>query len=468
MDLNALQRALGEQTRLSDIASHVQAGRALNPFAKGEDPFAKSLNEQGAQGVANVQALQKYAQENLGYQKQQRSAQDDAELDDPNSADTQIAKAFASQIAPQAVKQLGPNFDSMTAAQLYRAMPMLKELVTQEKAKKEQDSSEARASRAAAFSTKYPTVKTDGLSIKQIDDLEKTLLAERGADRSDKHEASAAAGRWKLGKGGLLVNDATGETQRVNMGDGAAKGPDDATKLAIEGMALDINVGKAPDPGMARGKEGQAMLLAATKRAAELRNGATPLAGASGTAEARVGYEATKHSIGKQQEAVDTTEATEAGAVRALDIAMSKAAAGIPSGSPLLNEKMGAIQSGVFGNVARADYVTALSAAGIEAARVLKGGGQVTEGMRHEIETLISPNSTLQQALQSAKTLKEIMASRTGAMREHLETQKHGLGGAKPDAGASMVIMVDPKGGKHSVPASEVDEALAHKWRRAQ
>lgn len=134
MDLNALQRALGEQTRLSDIASHVQAGRAFNPFAKGEDPFAKSLNEQGAQGVANVQALQKYAQDNFKYGREQRQANKDDELDDPASKTSALARNLTTRALPNAAQQL-PDFENYSASQLYTSLPLMKEIFDRELAK---------------------------------------------------------------------------------------------------------------------------------------------------------------------------------------------------------------------------------------------------------------------------------------------------------------------------------------------
>src|SRR6185312_12566592 len=189
------------------------------------------------------------------------------------------------------------------------------------------------------------------------------------------------------------------------------------------------------------GSSGAAMQMAVIKRAAELfPNQNFAINAANYTAN-----KASLDQLTKQYNAVNAFEST---AGKNLDLFIQKAQKVADSGSPWLNRPVRATMTGAAGNPDITAYNAARQTALNEIAKVLNNptsSAALTDTARKEVETILSPNATLGQALAAAQVLRQDMGNRMGAYEQQIQALQgklgeiapmKGQGGGKPNPGA--------------------------------
>lgn len=271
--------------------------------------------------------------------------------------------------------------------------------------------------------------------------------------------------------GAFAFNQRTGEAQPIDgtqytkghkerpAGGGAGAGAGDATggygQDAIDRWATQFNLtGQLPDR-LGNGKDAGAIKKLIAKRAAEMvkESGGDPdLAGA------RASYGADSKSLARLQPMVDTTDAFERTGRRNLDVFIGAAKELGSAGSPLLNKPMRALDN-YTGDPKYAAFNAARVTAVTEVGKILgsaMSNGSVPEGQRHEVDTLLDPNSTLDQYLAAADVLKRDMANKNKEYHAQIDTIRSRMKGKK---GGS-------EGAPPAAPAPHPDADAALQWAR--
>jgi hypothetical protein len=234
-------------------------------------------------------------------------------------------------------------------------------------------------------------------------------------------------------------------------------------------MAQKFNVTAELPPARGFGKGTMAKIL---NRALELKPGAD-------IASAGAEYKATSASLKKLQITADAVDAFEATAGKNLDTFLELSRKLADTGSPLFNAPYRKFKEGVEGNPDMAAINAARATAVAEIGKVLSGGtggGALTEGARHEVESLIKPDATLEQIAAAGNVLKRDMANRKTAVQAQLDEMRGRISGKRKPAeseGTSAaklnpgeILMLDTKGRPHAVAETDVKDAENHGWKR--
>jgi hypothetical protein len=230
------------------------------------------------------------------------------------------------------------------------------------------------------------------------------------------------------------VNTATGALYNVHTGE--SKGGTSGGLLSPEALdqaaRMFQTTGQLPQMGM--GAAGATVRRQIVNRAAELDPNANIAAN-------KAAYHADTGSLGKMQQMSDAVESFERTSLKNLDQFLMVAKQATDTGSPLLNQPTRWFQGRVLGDPTVSNFNTARQVAVNEIAKVLNnpgmGGAAVSDSARHEIESLIGPDSTGNQIAQAAQILKTDMANRKASNAQQLAEIKARLGGPQPVAPAT-------------------------------
>jgi hypothetical protein len=233
------------------------------------------------------------------------------------------------------------------------------------------------------------------------------------------------------------LDRASGETRARIMAqvrrDVAASGgsADDLTPEALDAMAAQYAVTGQLPPGLGMGKSGAGLRVKIANRASELAPGAD-LAGA------RADYGANSKSLAKQQQQADAMNAFEGTALKNLDTFLETAKSVVDTGSPLFNAPGRKFAEQVRGDPKMAAFNTARATAVQEVGKVLSGSlgsAAISDGARHEVESLLKPDASLAQIMAAAQILKRDMENRRASVAAQIEETRGRMKG-KPKAAA--------------------------------
>src|SRR6185437_11686511 len=229
--------------------------------------------------------------------------------------------------------------------------------------------------------------------------------------------AAAQINQQKASAGlqGTAAAQAAGQAQGAVQGATAAAGGNTGMQDSIDQAAqIYATTGQLP---RFYGSSGAAMQMAVIKRAAELfPNQNFAINAANYTAN-----KASLDQLTKQYNAVNAFEST---AGKNLDLFIQKAQKVADSGSPWLNRPVRATMTGAAGSPDITAYNAARQTALNEIAKVLNNptsSAALTDTARKEVETILSPNATLGQALAAAQVLRQDMGNRMGAYEQQIQ-----------------------------------------------
>lgn len=207
-------------------------------------------------------------------------------------------------------------------------------------------------------------------------------------------------------------------------GAGGGSAADQLSPEAVDAMAQKfVTTGELPGLGM--GKAALGLRVKIMNRALELKPG-TDLASSGAD------YKATTASLKKLQTTADAVDAFESTAGKNLDTFTDLATKMADTGSPLFNAPYRKFKEGVEGDPDMAAVSAARATAIAEIGKVLSGNtgsGGLTEGGRHEVESLIKPEASLAQIMSAAKVLKRDMANRKASVQDQLKEMRGRISG---------------------------------------
>jgi hypothetical protein len=281
---------------------------------------------------------------------------------------------------------------------------------------------------------KFDPAVTERLGNLAVPAVERAKIAGRGngagqvivADDGTQYVANKQTGA------ATTVRDESGKAIKARpKGGGAGGGAGGAsgglTPEALDAAAQNFLTTKEM-PQLGAGKASFGLRVKIMNRALELKPGAD-LAGAGAD------YKANTASLKKLQTTADAVDAFENTAGKNLDTFLELAKGMGDTGSPLFNAPYRKFQEGVAGDPRMAGVSAARATAIAEIGKVLSGGtggAALTEGARHEVESLIKPDATLAQIQQAANVLKRDMANRKAAVQEQLKEIQKRISG-KPE-----------------------------------
>lgn len=133
MDANAINAAFDNARKRRDNADWLDVANGFS-LTGGNKALSQNLHASADDDFKRVQALQKSAQDNFKYGREQRQANKDDEMDDPASKTSALARNLTTRALPNAAQQL-PDFENYSASQLYTSLPLMKEIFDRELAK---------------------------------------------------------------------------------------------------------------------------------------------------------------------------------------------------------------------------------------------------------------------------------------------------------------------------------------------
>lgn len=135
-------------------------------------------------------------------------------------------------------------------------------------------------------------------------------------------------------------------------------------------------------------------------------------------AENAATFGANKGSLSAMQKMYDAATAFESTALKNSEILRGTLAKIGESGSPIVNKVLRSTAKNIAGDPALTSFNAALAVVQPEFARILSSptmAGQLTDNARHEMQTVISPNSTVQQIMAALDVLKQDAENRRTA-----------------------------------------------------
>jgi hypothetical protein len=179
------------------------------------------------------------------------------------------------------------------------------------------------------------------------------------------------------------------------------------------------------------------------KRAAEL----DPNASLTGN---KASYKADTGSLAGQQKILDNAESWERTGKANLDVLLGVAQKLKDTGSPWLNSPVRRFMEKGVGDPNQTAFKAAHATVVNEYAKILsgaQGSGSVTEGARHEAESMLPLDATWEQLSAAAKVLDTDAGNRIGAARQQVGQIKGRLGGqpAAPTAAAPTGPQASPE-----------------------
>ncbi len=234
-----------------------------------------------------------------------------------------------------------------------------------------------------------------------------------------------------------------GETVRHNMATEALMGgqlPGGGGMLSPDAIdqAAEMYSRTGQLPQIVRGKSGAALAGQIASRAAALH----PEADLAGN---KAGYKADTGSLTKQQGILDNTESWERTGRANLGVLTDVAQKLADTGSPWFNAPARTFLEKGTGDPNMTAFRAAHSTVVNEYAKILsgsQGSAGVTEGARHEAESMLPLNATVAQLAAAAKILDTDAGNRISAIRSQLGAVKARTAGkaptAAPDAAAAL------------------------------
>jgi hypothetical protein len=204
--------------------------------------------------------------------------------------------------------------------------------------------------------------------------------------------------------------------------------------------------------GVGAGKRKNAIQEAIGKRAMELYPDVN-------LAENKAGYIADQKSLAKQQQLLDLTKSWEGTGKANLGVLKDVTQQMVDSGSPLLNRPLRWIYQNVGGDPSIIKFKVAHAAVVNEYAKILSGSlgsAGVTEGARHEAESMIPLDATPAQIAAAAGVLETDAGNRLSALTQGVQSTRARTSG-KPAAAAQ------PGGAAPAVPAEVAKPVRAFK-----
>lgn len=265
-------------------------------------------------------------------------------------------------------------------------------------------------------------MQAPGINIGNAEALQK--LRQAGPQPSLGGETPANYGlltkRQEVGK--YAANPATGALYDVRTGatkGGGGGGPPGLTPQALDQIAEQFHTtGQLPPTGM--GAAGMLMRKAIINRAAELH----PDANLAGN---KAGYKADSASLAGQQKILDNAESWERTGKANLGVLLNIAQKLKDTGSPWLNRPVRTFMDKGVGDPNQAAFRAAHATVVNEYAKILsgaQGSGSVTEGARHEAESMLPLDGTWEQLSVAAAVLDTDAGNRIGSARQQVATIK--------------------------------------------
>jgi hypothetical protein len=227
---------------------------------------------------------------------------------------------------------------------------------------------------------------------------------------------------------------------------GASQGgltPQALQMLTQQGLAT----GQVPQIGKGNAGTATAMQIANSMAA---NGGATPdLAGA------RAGNHADSASLASQQKILDNAESWERTGKANLNVLLGIAQDLHDTGSPWLNRPVRLFAEKAVGQPGQTAFRAAHATVVNEYAKILsgaQGSGAVTEGARHEAESMLPLDATWEQLAAAAKVLDTDAGNRIGAARQQVDQIRGRISG-KQQAGSVPPTAPPPAGPGPSAPS---------------
>lgn len=230
------------------------------------------------------------------------------------------------------------------------------------------------------------------------------------------------------GPSGTSGPNTPGTAMRI-LGKGGGAGPGGAlTPESLDQLAtMFARTGAVPPVG--RGKAAPMIVAQIVNRAAQM----FPDADLAGN---KAGYKADTTSLGKQQQLMDLTKSWEATGKANLGNLRRISGTLVNAGSPLANRPLRWLYQNAGGDPTVTAFKAAHAAVVNEYAKILSGntgGGGVTEGARHEAESMLPLDSTPAQIAAAADVLETDAGNRLSALTAQLaETKNRTLGKPQP------------------------------------
>lgn len=311
--------------------------------------------------------------------------------------------------------------------------------------------------------------------------LTKSILAERNANLAQFHQGELDArgrtndlreeglGRQKIfnAKDGETVsfNPLTGETTTLrkpalpkSLGGGVGGGgSSDFSPAALDQSAW-AYLDTKQMPSLGSGKSAAALKVKIANRAAEL----DAQASLSGNA---ADFKANSKALSSLQEQKAKTDILENTSLKNLDVALEQAGKLGGTGLPIFDAPYQEVKS-KLGSADMSAYNAARQTAVGEAGKLLAGStgsGGLSEGARHEVETLIAPGASLAQIKAAVGIIKRDIANRQAAASSQIEEIR---GRMHHHAGSQASTQPQAAGGASSGAAHPHDSA-AVQWAKA-
>jgi hypothetical protein len=145
----------------------------------------------------------------------------------------------------------------------------------------------------------------------------------------------------------------------------------------------------------------------------------------------RADYDANKASLTALQKSRDSIVAFENTAKKNLDIFLSQARRIVDTGSPWINQPLRSVNRAGLGSADQLAFDAARRVAVNEIAKVTSNPnltGQLSDSARHEVESFIPENATLEQIFRVADVLKRDMENRKISLDEQIRGIRERLG----------------------------------------
>lgn len=247
----------------------------------------------------------------------------------------------------------------------------------------------------------------------------------------------------RQGAAKFAANPATGALYDVRTGKTAGGGGGGAPG-GLSGPALDQiaeqfhTTGQLPPTGM--GAAGMLMRKQIINRASELH----PDANLAGN---KADYKADSASLGVQKKILDNAESWERTGKANLNILLGVAQNLKDTGSPWINRPVRTFMEKGVGDPNQTAFRAAHATVVNEYAKILsgaQGSGSVTEGARHEAESMLPLDATWEQLSAAAKILDTDAGNRIGSLRQQVATIRGRTGGQSTQAAAAP-LPAEPK-----------------------
>lgn len=230
------------------------------------------------------------------------------------------------------------------------------------------------------------------------------------------------------------VNGALYDT-RTGLGAGGkpAGGGSGLTGDALDQLAEQFHTTGALPP-VGRGAGAAMTIKSIVNRAAELH----PEGDLAGN---KAGYKADSASLASQQEILDNAEGWERTGKANLGVLLDVAQKLKDTGSPWLNGPVRTFMEKGAGDPNQTAFKAAHATVVNEYAKILsgaQGSGSVTEGARHEAESMLPLDSTFEQMAAAARILDTDAGNRIGSARQQVATIRGRASGKAPAAPAAQ------------------------------